>query len=98
MLDIISDETLAHGRADRHRRVAGLVILRVFIQRGMDQADLRRIAVGDDKLASFFDQVGKNFYRRMYSFILPGKICSQSLVTKCNNNAFLTHNPTPSPG
>ena len=46
----------------------------------------------------FFDQVGKNFYRRMYRFILPGKICSQSLVTKCNNNAFLTHNPTPSPG
>ena len=68
------------------------MFLCIFIQRGMDHADLRRIAVRDDQLAAVFDQIRKNLHRRMHSFILAGEIGSQGLVSEGDNNAFFTHN------
>ena len=92
ILQIISDVSLAHRRADRHRRRR---IFRIqtaeLIHRRVNHADLRAVAVRDDHLIVLADKISDRFCRALRSFLLLRQCRSQCVMSQCDNDLLFLH-------
>ena len=92
ILQIISDISLTHRRADRHRRRR---IFRIqtteLIHRSVNHADLRAVAVRDDHLIVLTDKISDRLCRALRSFLLLRQCRSQCVMSQCNNDLLFLH-------
>ena len=90
ILQVIADVSLAHGDADRQRRV-GLV--RIFPAQGghgvVDHADLRAVAVGDDDFTAFLDEIDDGLGCRLDGQHLFVQCISQGVAAEGDDDTFL---------
>ena len=92
ILEVISDVTLAHGRADRHRSKSVIrMCFTEFIHCCVDHADLWSVTVGDDNTCAFFYKICNCFSSFSGSKFLFWKCCAKGFVTKSNNYGFFAH-------
>ena len=91
ILQIISDISTTHRRADRHRRRR---IFRIqtteLIHRSVNHADLRAVAVRDDHLIVLTDKISDRLCRALRSFLLLRQCRSQCVMSQCNNDLLFS--------
>ena len=97
ILKIITNVCLAHGDADRQRRVR---LLRVFVGESdhgvVHHTDLGTVAVSNDDLAAFLDQVNNGPGSDLHGFHLFRKRIAKGVSAESNYDTFLFfHNEPP---
>ena len=98
VLQVVADIALTHGRAlrQRHGRDGG-VRFRGGVERRLDHADLRTVAVADDDLVALADYLGDVLcgHHDVLKLVFAGRglaSCLKSVSAESNNNFF--HNLT----
>ena len=92
VLQVISDITLAHGRADRYGCEGVIrVLLSEFVHSSMDHTHLWGITVGNNNLAISLYKICNSFCGAFYCVLLLGKGSTQRFVPEGNDNFFLAH-------
>ena len=98
VLQVVSDISLAHGRADRHGS-GGISLFRMILAQlvhgCVDHAYLRGIAVDNSNLPAGLDKVSNDLGGRADRGLLLRKIRSQGIVPKGYHNSFFCHNKIP---
>lgn len=87
LLQMIADIALTHGRAlrQRHGRDGG-VRFRGGVERRLDHADLRTVAVADDDLVSLMDEPDERRAGGGHTRALLGGRISERVAAECNDD------------
>ena len=88
LLQVVADIALAHGRAlrQRHGRDLG-VRFRGGVERRLDHADLRAVAVADDDLVALMDEPDERRARGGHAFALLRRRAAERVAAESNDDS-----------